>query len=500
PDDLARVRDAARRVVRTPRMAAPIELRVRHADGSWRHLEVMATNLVDNPAVHGVVLNARDVTDRVEAAAQLAARAYHDELTGLPNRALLLDRLSEALRRARERRHLVGVLFCDLDRFKIVNDSLGHAHGDELLREAARRIQALIRPGDTVARLGGDEFVVVIDDMVRSGDAVLAARRLRRAIAKPMDLAGHSTVITTSVGIAVSDGSDTAEDLLRDSDTALYRAKDRGRDRAEMFDDRLRERALRRLTVEQHLRRALDERSIEVHYQPIVHLATGQITGAEALVRLRDTDGSVLPPGEFVAVAEESGLVSRLGAIVLVTALRRAAAWSTRRGDSFGISVNVSARQVADPEFARFVASELAASGLAPHALSLELTESTLIDGNPTTERTLAQLAELGVRLGLDDFGTGFSSLAYLKRFPIDFVKIDRSFTDGLGVDDNDTAIVRATIALAHSLGLGVVAEGVESEAQRDLLRELGCDRGQGYLFAKPVEVFELDTLLNATP
>lgn len=501
PDDLERVREAAKQIVDRPRMSAPIEVRVRHADRSWRHLEVMATNLVDNPAVNGLVLNARDVTDRVEAAAQLQARAYHDELTGLPNRALLLDRLGEALRRAKERRRLVGVLFIDLDRFKVVNDSLGHSSGDELLREVARRIHDVIRPGDTVARLGGDEFVVVINEMVRSGDAVLAARRLRRAIAKPIELDGHTTVITTSVGIAVSDGSDNPEDLLRDSDTALYRAKEQGRDRADMFDDHLRDRAVRRLTVEQHLRRALDERALEVHYQPIIDLTSDRIAGAEALVRLRDADGSLLPPAEFIDVAEESGLIGRLGAAVFVTALRHAAGWTARYRDlQFNISVNVSARQVADPEFARFVASELSANGLAPHSLSLELTESTLIDGNPATERTLADLAALGVQLGLDDFGTGFSSLAYLKRFPIDFVKIDRSFTDGLGVDDNDTAIVRATIALAHSLGIRVVAEGVESEQQRDLLRELGCENGQGYLFAKPLETFELDTMLASRP
>jgi diguanylate cyclase (GGDEF)-like protein/PAS domain S-box-containing protein len=497
PDDLDMARSAAEEVMRKPRMAMPVEVRVRHANGSWRHLEVMATNLVDNPAVHGLVLNARDVTDRVEAAAQLEARAYHDELTALPNRALLLDRLEEALRRAHDRRRLVGVLFLDLDRFKIVNDSLGHSAGDELLREVARRIQEVIRPGDTVARLGGDEFVVIINGMVRTGDAVLAARRLRRAIARPIQLGAHSTVVTTSVGIAVADGTESPEELLRDSDTALYRAKEQGRDRADMFDDHLRDRAVRRLTVEQHLRRALDERSLEVHYQPIVRLATGEVSGAEALVRLRDADGALLAPDEFIDVAEDSGLIGRVGSAVLATALRRAAGWTVRwRDRRFQISVNVSARQVSDPGFASYVAGELAACGLPPDWLSLELTESTLIDGNPATERTLNDLTSLGVQLGLDDFGTGFSSLAYLKRFPIDFVKIDRTFTDGLGVDDNDTAIVRATIALAQSLGITVVAEGVESEQQRDLLRELGCDFGQGYLFAKPIEALEFDLLI----
>jgi diguanylate cyclase (GGDEF)-like protein/PAS domain S-box-containing protein len=498
PDDLVRVKAAASELTNTPAMSGPIELRVLHANGSWRHFEVVATNLVDNPAVNGLVLNARDVSDRVEAAEILATRAYHDELTGLPNRALLLKRLREALQHAQERRRMVGVLFLDLDRFKIVNDSLGHTAGDELLREVARRIQDISRPGDTVARLGGDEFVVIINGMVRRGDAVLAARRLRRAIAKPIKLGSDSTVVTTSLGIAVAEGHESPEDLLRDSDTALYRAKDQGRDRADMFDDHLRDQAVRRHSVEQHLRRALDERLVEVLYQPIVDLKTGAITGAEALVRLRELDGSLMSPIEFIDIAEDTGLIIRLGAQVLAIATRRAASWVSRySGHSLHVAVNVSARQMADSSFAQQVASELASTGLPAELLSLELTESALIEGNPTTEKTLNQLTALGIQLGLDDFGTGFSSLAYLKRFPIDFVKIDRTFVDGLGTDDNDTAIVKATIALSHSLGLRVVAEGVETVAQRDLLKELGCDLGQGYLFARPLDAMAIETMLN---
>lgn len=498
PDDLERVKAAAADLTSKPSMSGPIELRVRHADGSWRHFEVVATNLIDNPAVNGLVLNGRDVSDRVEAAEILATRAYHDELTGLPNRALLLERLREALRVAQERRRLVGVLFLDLDRFKIVNDSLGHIAGDDLLREVARRIQDMIRPGDTVARLGGDEFVVIINGMVRRGDAVLAARRLRRAIAKPIKLGSDSTVVTTSLGIAVAEGHESPEDLLRDSDTALYRAKEQGRDRADMFDDHLRDQAVKRHSVEQHLRRALDERLVEVLYQPIVDLRDGAVTGAEALVRLRETDGSLMSPIEFIDIAEDTGLITRLGAQVLAIATRRAASWITRYpGRALHMAVNVSARQMADSGFAQQASAELASTGLPAELLSLELTESALIDGNPTTERTLNQLTALGIQLGLDDFGTGFSSLAYLKRFPIDFVKIDRTFTDGLGTDDNDTAIVKATIALAHSLGLRVVAEGVETTAQRDLLRELGCDFGQGYLFARPLDAMAFEALLT---
>ena len=496
--DRGLVEKAARRILERPGISPPFEARVLRSDGAVRHVEVAATNLLHNPAITGVVVNARDVTDRVEAAAQLEARAYHDDLTGLPNRAKLLERLEAALRRAGAHNRLVGVLFLDLDRFKVVNDSLGHAAGDELLREVARRIEGMVRPEDTVARLGGDEFVVVIDGMVRTSDATTAADRIREAVAEPITLGAESTVITTSVGIAVAEGSGSPEDLLRDSDTALYRAKEHGRDRIDVFDDRLRDKAVRRLSVEQQLRRALDDNRMEVFYQPVIRVPDGRVTGAEALVRMRSEEGQILGPGLFVDVAEETGLINRLGAFVLQTAVRRAATWAGPAPESRAtISVNVSARQLADATFPTQVADVLAQSELLPRQLCLELTESVLIDANPITERVLAQLTELGVRIGLDDFGTGFSSLAYLKRFPIDFVKIDRTFTDGLGVDENDTAIVRATIALAHSLGLTVVAEGVERLSHLELLRELRCDFAQGYLFSPPVPAADYEPFVH---
>jgi diguanylate cyclase (GGDEF)-like protein/PAS domain S-box-containing protein len=498
PEDRSLAEKAARRILDRPGISPPFEARVMRADGEVRHVEVAATNLLDNPAITGVVVNARDVTERVETAAELETRAYHDDLTGLPNRAKLLERLEAALRRATAHNRLVGVLFLDLDRFKVVNDSLGHVAGDELLREIARRIERLVRPEDTVARLGGDEFVVVIDGMVRTADATTAAERIREAITEPIVLGTESTVITTSVGIAVATGDESPEDLLRDSDTALYRAKEHGRDRIDVFDDRLRDQAVRRLSVEQQLRRALDDDRMEVFYQPVIRVADGRVTGAEALVRLRTEDGGIVGPGMFVDVAEETGLINRMGSFVLRTATRRAAGWSGTLGDSRAtISVNVSARQLSDPTFPAQVTAVLAETELLPRQLCLELTESVLIDANPITERALAELAELGVRIGLDDFGTGFSSLAYLKRFPIDFVKIDRSFTDGLGVDENDTAIVRATIALAHSLGLTVVAEGVERISHLELLQELHCDFAQGYLFSPPVPAADYEPFVH---
>lgn len=485
-DDALIAREAVRDVLDSAGLVKSLDLRVQHADGSWRHLEVVATNLVENTAVNGVVLNARDVTDRVHVAARLRERAFHDELTGLPNRALMLERLREALRRASGRGRLVGVLFLDLDRFKIVNDSLGHAAGDDLLREVARRIRETVRPDDTVARLGGDEFVVIMNDMARRNDASLAARRLRKAISDPIRLGRDTAVVTTSVGITVAEGPETPEDLLRDSDTALYRAKERGRDRAHVFDDRLRDRAVRRLSVEQQLRRALDDGAFEMHYQPLVRVSDRHVLGAEALLRMPTPDGLVLP-GQFIEIAEDAGLMTQLGAMVFSMVCRDIALWTHASASTLSVGVNVSARQLSDTGFAQYILDELAASGLASSRIYLELTEGSLVDNRPQTGRTLRQLHDAGVGLALDDFGTGFSSLAYLKRFPIDVLKIDRTFTDGLGLDENDSAIVKATIALAHSLGIRVVAEGVETEAQLALLHTLGCDTAQGYLFGRPM-------------
>ncbi|MDG2429058.1 MAG: EAL domain-containing protein [Acidimicrobiales bacterium] len=514
PDDLKELAARAAEVVAQPGMSPAVEARVAHGEGGWRHMEIVATNLLGNPAVAGVVVNARDVTERVEVAAQLEERAYHDELTGLPNRALLLDRLQDALHRAARHDRMVGVLFLDLDRFKVVNDSLGHGVGDDLLREAAQRLERTIRPGDLVARLGGDEFVVVISDMVRATDALAAAERVRTALARPVEFGTDTTVMSASVGIAIARGVETPADLLRDADTAMYRAKEAGRDRAVMFGAHLRAQAVRRHSVEQELRSALDEERIEVHFQPVIRLTDATVVGAEALARIRGSGGELLQPSQFIDIAEDTGLIADLGARVLTIAVSRLAAWQIRdsarlTGESLSIAVNVSARQLADPMFPRLVASTVVANGIDPTQLALEFTESALIAANPVTGSVLGELTALGVRMGLDDFGTGFSSLAYLKRFPIDFLKIDRSFVAGLREDEardplpagdrdgDDTAIVTGTIALAHSLGLRVVAEGVETEEQLRILRHLRCDQAQGFYFSEPVTDAEFDRFLG---
>ncbi len=492
-DDVGRARDAIAEALATPGHTVSTELRVSANTLEWRHLDVVITNLVDNPAIEGLVVNARDITDRVEATHTLARRAFHDELTGLPNRAKLVHELQDRLDRARASGRQVGALFLDLDRFKVVNDSLGHAAGDELLRLVADRLQKAVRPHDLVARLGGDEFVVILDDMADRTDAIVTAQRLRRAVRRPVSLAGGSTTVSTSVGIAIADADTTADELLRDSDTALYRAKDQGRDRAEIFEDKLRHRAVRRLHTEQLLRSALDGSGLTIHYQPIIDLADGGLIGAEALVRLADGD-AVVDAAHLIGVAEDSGLITRLGQRVLDDAIIDLADAITAAGEPLSLSVNVSARQLGAPRFGRSVARALDDAGVAGSRLTLEITETTLLEAHPTAEATLHRLAESGIRLALDDFGTGFSSLSYLRRLPIHEVKVDRTFVAGLGRSPDDTAIVSATIALAHELDLTVVAEGIETPAQRDALREMGAERGQGFLFGRPQPI---DALLE---
>ena len=397
PDDRGNLMGRMEEIVNTPGISPSLEARVAHADGGWRHMEVVTTNLLNNPAVSGIVINARDITERVEVAAQLEEKAFHDELTGLPNRSLLLDRLADALHRASRHDRMVGVLFLDLDRFKVVNDSLGHSVGDELLSETARRLEQTIRPDDTVARLGGDEFVVVIGNMVRTTDALVAAERVRSAVAQPVTLGNESTVVTTSVGIAIAFGDESPAELLQDADTAMYRAKEGGRDRAEMFDDHLRAQAVRRHSVEQTLRSALENKRIEVHFQPLVRISDGSVVGAEALARIRTPEGELLQPVEFIDVAEDSGLIADLGSQVLTLAFQRVARWSKNANRPFSMAVNVSARQLADPTFPTLVGEALEKNNLEPQQVALEFTESALIAANPVTEQVLGELTELGI-------------------------------------------------------------------------------------------------------
>ena len=417
-------------------------------------------------------------------------RAMHDALTGLPNRSLFMDRAAHALNSARRRRSAVAVLFLDLDNFKVVNDSLGHAAGDELLLAVGGRLRETLRRSDTVARFGGDEFGILVEDVTDENDAVRVAEQVAALFVHPFPLEGREHFVSASIGIAISDGAaDRPETLIRNADAAMYRAKAHGRGGYELFDDLMRARALERLRVESELRTALTREELFLEYQPIVSLSTGEITGAEALVRWQHPERGRLSPAEFIAVAEDSGLIVRLGEWVLTAACDEAARWAQLRPDGppLSVSVNLSARQVSETRLTSVVEEALAVSGLDAANLVLEITESVLLEDADAPVQTLRTLRDLGVRLVLDDFGTGYSSLGYLKRLPLDGLKIDRQFVDGLGTDSDDTAIVSAVAGMARGLGLTVIAEGVETAAQAEALRALGCQRGQGYLYARPL-------------
>jgi diguanylate cyclase (GGDEF)-like protein/PAS domain S-box-containing protein len=447
-------------------------------------------------AVANVISSAVE-RNRVEE--EVRQRAMHDPLTGLPNRALALDRLESALARRRRDGRAVAVLLADLDQFKLVNDSMGHQAGDDLLVALAPRLHDAVRPSDTVARLGGDEFLIVCEQLDGAREAIRVAERVAQAINQPIVLAAGEHFITASIGIAVADTAEAdPADLLRDADAAMYRAKERGRGRYELFDDLLRKRVLFRLRTENELRRGIEQGELRVVYQPVVELEHGTVTAVEALVRWQHPERGMIDPVDFIPVAEDSGLIGALGEWVLGVACRDGASWQRRfrRPDPLLVCVNASPRQLANGAFPARVADIMGRHGLAPGTLALEITESVLMEEAHAPVTVLASLREYGLRLMLDDFGTGYSSLSYLRRFPLDVLKIDRSFVAGLGRDDEDSAIVAAIVQMARTLGLTVVAEGVERQEQLDRLRELDCDRAQGRLIAEPMPAADLERRL----
>ena len=457
-----------------------------------RHLEAHVTDLRQDRHVRCVVLNARDITERVHLEAELAHQAFHDSLTALANRALFHDHLTQALARTRRTQHSLAVLLVDLDGFKAVNDSLGHMVGDELLRAVAGRLSDQTRPTDTLARLGGDEFALLTEDVDEAGAAALACRLLG-SLTGPIEVGQHSLRVGASIGIAVRPpGGSSAEDLMRGVDVAMYAAKALGRGRYEFYRDEMGDRAGELLTLQQDLRRGLEAGELEVHYQPEYDLTSGRMMGAEALARWTSPTRGAVSPGEFIPVAEASGLIGGLGELVLRVACGQAARWVSAGlvGDDFTVWVNVSGAQLAQGGVHGLVRVVLDEHGLAPGRLGLEVTESVLIDGGPATDRALEELNQLhadGVRIAIDDFGTGFSALGQLRRLPADVLKIDRTFVGCAHADPRDAKITAALIDLAHALGLQTVAEGVEVPAQLELLRAMGCDLAQGFLLARPM-------------
>ncbi|MBV9042446.1 MAG: EAL domain-containing protein, partial [Acidimicrobiia bacterium] len=474
------------------------DVEVTRKDGSKIWVEQRLTLSTDESgeiqAVEGI---ARDVTARKDAEGQLAHQALHDSLTGLPNRRLLIDRVEQALARVERDGAHVGVLLLDLDRFKLVNDSWGHSAGDEVLVAVSERLSQAVRNGDTVARFGGDEFVVVREGVGGAWEAARFGERLLRAVTGELPINGEDVYLGASLGIAVGSGGDTAEALLRDADAAMYSAKERGRGRVELFDADARGRAASRLAAEAALRRAVERDEFVVLYQPIVSVDDEHVVGAEALVRWDPPGQERVSPTEFIPVAEETGLIVALGQIVLDKACDQLRQWQAAGLDVGTIAVNLSAKQLSAGSFSASVSHAMRSNGLSPGSLSFEITESVLMEDVEFSIESLVGLKALGVRLAVDDFGTGYSSLAYLKRLPLDTLKVDRAFVDGLGTDPNDSAIVAAIVALAGALGLKVVAEGVETDRQMEELRRLGCDRAQGYRFAKPLSAEDFEEYIR---
>jgi diguanylate cyclase (GGDEF)-like protein/PAS domain S-box-containing protein len=470
------------------------------ADGSTFPVAFTASSILDAGRAVGAVIAFADTTERKKFEEELARHAFHDVLTGLANRRLFLDHLEYALRRSVRSQDHHAVLFIDIDRFKNVNDSFGHGAGDQLLVEIADRIRATLRFGEVLARFGGDEFTLLLEAITGVEDAVKSADRILEQLRRPITLAGdHEVVATVSIGIALSAAGMTRDDVLHDADVAMYQAKAKGRAGSYQIFDRaaMGARSTERFDLEAALRRGLEGNELEVFYQPLYAVSEGRVVGAEALVRWRHPERGLLTPDHFIELAEETGLILQLGRFVLEEACRKARAWRNRVGSDLGMSVNLSARQFQQPDLVEDVESIMAASSIEPQQICLEVTETMVMENVEHTISALTRLKKLGVRLAIDDFGTGYSSLGYLKHFPIDVVKIDRSFVQGLDTNPVDSAIAAAVIGLATTLGMTTVAEGVETEAQFTHLQSLGCPVMQGYYFSRPLPGPAFDELID---
>ena len=500
PDDRERVARFVAEAALRPGVTAAETWRIRHRDGTWLHSETVAANLLEDANVRGLVLNTRDVSDRKELEAQLVHQAFHDGLTGLANRTLFAERVEHAL--ARSGKGELAVLFIDLDDFKHVNDSLGHAAGDQLLVAAARRLQGCLRPADTAARLGGDEFAVLLERVTDAEATAAVAGRVLGTLHRPFGLNGRTIPIKASLGVATGrPGTDEAEELLRNADVAMYAAKAGGKDRYELFRPDMHEDMLQRLELETELRHAADRDQLVLHYQPIVELVSGRITRVEALVRWEHPTKGLLPPSAFIPLAEEQGLIGPIGNWVLLQACLQARRWQDQFPDAppLSVHVNLSGRQLEEQRLVGEVVQALDTARLSPRLLTLEITESVLVSDIEAMSARLRELKGLGVLLAIDDFGTGYSSLSYLRRFPIDMLKIDKAFVDGIGRGREDTALAHAIIKLSHTLQLHAVAEGIEEPEQATNLVALGCRDGQGFYFSRPLPTAAMTELLGKT-
>ena len=468
-------------------------------NGKTIYCEWYNTPLTDTSGrVIGVASLAHDVTDQKLTAERISYLAYYDDLTGLPNRMLFKDRLSQAFIEADRKERLAGIMFMDIDHFKDVNDTLGHEAGNVLLQMAARRLQDCFRPSDTVARFGGDEFAVVLADMGHVDDVIQVAQNVVDSFKEPFDILGHEIFVTFSMGITLYPFDDgNTENLLRDADSAMYVAKAAGRNCYRFYAASMTASAEARLALQAGLRHALDQNEFILHYQPQLELGSNRITGVEALVRWQHPVKGMISPAQFIPTAEETGLIVPLGEWVLRTACAQAKAWQEQGMANVRMAVNLSARQFKEPLFPQRVLAIVNETGLDPHCLELEVTESILVDGLESVSAVLQDFKQAGIMIALDDFGTGYSSLSYLKRFPIDKLKIDQSFIRDVLTDANDTGLVRAIIAMARALGLKVIAEGVETQGQLDFLHADGCDEIQGYHIARPMPAEQVADLIR---
>jgi diguanylate cyclase (GGDEF)-like protein/PAS domain S-box-containing protein len=473
------------------------ELRFLHKSGTWVWLEGFAQNLLHDPSVGAIIVNYRDITQRKAAEKQLEYQAYYDALTGLPNRLLFRDRVVTAIAQALRNRRSLAVMYLDLDHFKLVNDGLGHSIGDNLLGQVSERLQTSVRASDTISRLGGDEFTLLLND-VGSSDAVAGvARKILHSLARPFKVDGHELFVTASIGISLfpNDGDDV-EILLKSADSAMYRAKELGRNQAQLFTASMNERYVRRLAIEQSLHHALERRELELHYQPVYDRLRRPVS-VEALIRWNHPTRGLVPPADFIPLAEETGLIVPIGEWVVREVCAQLRRWHDAGLAALKAAINISAPQLQQPTFTRVVVDALQRNGLAPSALQIEITESVAVQNIDLILQVLQELKQHGVGIAIDDFGTGQSSLLYLKRFPIDTVKIDKTFIDDVTTDDAAAAIVSYVISLAHTLRFEVVAEGVETEDQYAFLRLNGCDRLQGFLFSPALTANEIEALMT---
>jgi diguanylate cyclase (GGDEF)-like protein/PAS domain S-box-containing protein len=480
---------------------ARLQARLRHNDDRWHPMEVVVTNLFHDPDVGGLVFNARDITERAVLEQRLRQLAFHDPLTGLANRVLFADRVGHAVAQSRRTGTRVAVLYCDLDDFKTINDSLGHDAGDELLLTVARRLRGCLRAGDTPARLGGDEFAVLLENLHGADEAIDIATRLLADLRGPMTIRDRALTVGASVGIVVPPvgQATSAGELQRDADAAMYAAKRRGKNRWELYDPGMHADALQRLEITAELDRALRLRELLLAYQPVVGVDDGEIVGVEALVRWQHPQRGLVMPLEFIPFAEETGQILPLGRWVLSEACRQARAWHDLGNPNLTMSVNLSARQLQDPNLVDFVAGTLAETGLRPDSLVLELTETALMAEPDAGFQVIRRLKRLGVRLAIDDFGTGYSSLAYLHRLPVDVIKVDRSFIADLGLGSDRATLANGVLELVRTLQVSTVAEGVETAEQLSALRTARCQLAQGFMFSRPVPAEEITEILTVT-